>query len=101
MYLLTNILIFCYLINLIIAYCPTFLQNQTACTCTDYIDGAIIKCNGPQGPLTVEKLKKNKIEVKELTLESANIIEVNLKKKNLIIFFINKKFRLVLKHLKI
>lgn len=29
------------------AYCPEFLRNQTACSCVEYIDGAIIRCNGP------------------------------------------------------
>lgn len=30
-----------------LAYCPDFMRNQTACTCIEYIDGAIIRCNGP------------------------------------------------------
>lgn len=77
MYLLKNILIFYYLINEILAFCPTFLQKQTSCTCTNYIDGAIIKCNGSKGPLIVEKLKKSQIEIRELTLENANIVEVS------------------------
>uniref|UniRef100_A0A915EC45 Uncharacterized protein n=1 Tax=Ditylenchus dipsaci TaxID=166011 RepID=A0A915EC45_9BILA len=58
------------------AFCPPFLRNQTACTCTDYVDGAIIKCNGPNGPLIVEELKKVQAEVRELALENANILEI-------------------------
>ncbi|KAL7071035.1 hypothetical protein ACQ4LE_009843 [Meloidogyne hapla] len=58
-------------------FCPTTLmRNQTACTCEEYIDGAIIKCNGPNGPLVVENLKKLNVEVRELVLENANIIEI-------------------------
>lgn len=60
------------------AYCPPFLRNQTACTCTDYSDGAIIKCSGPQGPLVVEELKKAQIDVRELALENAHIVEVKV-----------------------
>uniref|UniRef100_A0A1I7YZ89 Leucine-rich repeat-containing protein let-4 n=1 Tax=Steinernema glaseri TaxID=37863 RepID=A0A1I7YZ89_9BILA len=59
------------------AYCPTFLLNQTACSCSNYIDGAIIRCNGPNGPLIVDELKKTQIEINELALENANIIEIS------------------------
>ena len=59
------------------AFCPiTTMRNQTACTCEEYVDGAIIKCSGPNGPLVVENLKKLNVEVRELVLENANIIEV-------------------------
>ncbi|KAI6177317.1 hypothetical protein M3Y97_00893500 [Aphelenchoides bicaudatus] len=46
-----------------LAYCPDFLRNQTACSCVEYIDGAIIRCNGPDGPMMVEKLKKTQTEI--------------------------------------
>ncbi|KAI6239150.1 Leucine Rich Repeat family protein [Aphelenchoides fujianensis] len=58
------------------AYCPEFLRNQTACSCVEYVDGAIIRCNGPDGPMMVEKLKKTQTEVRELALENANILEI-------------------------
>ena len=59
------------------AYCPEFMGNQTTCSCVEYIDGAIIRCDGPNGPMMVEKLKKTQTEVRELTLENANIIEAS------------------------
>jgi hypothetical protein len=65
--------------SFIFAFCPSYLRNQTACSCEEYLDGAIIKCNGPKGPLVVENLKKLNVEVRELVLENANIIEVNLR----------------------
>jgi hypothetical protein len=67
------------LISCTLAYCPDFMQNQTACSCIEYVDGAIIRCNGPDGPMMVEKLKKTQTEVRELALENANILEVLLK----------------------
>lgn len=60
----------------VLAYCPDFMRNQTACSCTEYVDGAIIRCQGPDGPMMVEKLKKVQTEVRELALENANILEV-------------------------
>ncbi|KHN82694.1 Leucine-rich repeat-containing protein 15 [Toxocara canis] len=51
-------------------------RNQTACSCFAYIDGIVIKCNGPEGPGVVEQLKKNPLEIRELALENANIIEI-------------------------
>lgn len=62
-------------LTLVSAFCPSFMRNQTACSCEEYVDGAIIKCNGPKGPLVVESLKKLNIDVRELVLENANIIE--------------------------
>lgn len=59
-------------------YCPSFFQNQTACSCEEYLDGAIVKCSGKEGPLAVEQLKNNKVEVRELWLENAKIIQVRL-----------------------
>lgn len=76
----TNLLLIpltlCLTISTVFAFCPQFLRNQTACSCTDYIDGAIIRCSGPNGPLVVEELKKVPTEVRELTLSNANIVEV-------------------------
>ncbi|KAE9553818.1 hypothetical protein FO519_002988 [Halicephalobus sp. NKZ332] len=57
-------------------YCPGFFQNQTTCSCEEYLDGAIIKCSGKEGPLVVEQLKNNKVEVRELWLEHAKIIQI-------------------------
>lgn len=68
----------CLLFSSVYGFCPMFLRNQTACTCTDYVDGAIIKCSGPNGPLVVEELKKVQTEVRELTLSNANIVEVKV-----------------------
>ena len=74
-----NQVVFLLLANLALAsaFCPSFMRNQTACSCEEYVDGAIIKCNGPKGPLVVESLKKLNIDVRELVLENANIIEVH------------------------
>ena len=58
------------------AYCPDFMRNQTTCSCAEYIDGAVIRCSGPNGPMIVEKLKNSQTDIHELTLENANIIEV-------------------------
>lgn len=58
------------------AYCPEFLYNQTVCSCSEYIDGAIIRCSGAESPHVVEKLKKYHPEIRELALENANILEI-------------------------
>lgn len=58
------------------AYCPEFMKAEKSCSCYSYIDGAIIKCSGPDGPGVVEKLKAVQTEIRELILEDANIIEV-------------------------
>lgn len=77
----TNLLLIpltiCLTISSVFGFCPTFLRNQTACSCTDYVDGAIIKCSGPNGPIVVEELKKMQTEIRELTLSNANIVEVD------------------------
>uniref|UniRef100_A0A915A8J2 Uncharacterized protein n=1 Tax=Parascaris univalens TaxID=6257 RepID=A0A915A8J2_PARUN len=71
--------------------CPPFLKTQSACSCFAYIDGIVIKCNGPEGPGVVEELKKNPLEIRELALENANIVEIgrhafrNLRIKKLIL----------------
>lgn len=49
---------------------------QTACSCYDNIDGAVVKCSGPDGPIVVEQLKKGHYEIRELVLENAKIVEV-------------------------
>lgn len=59
-----------------LAYCPSFLRNQTACSCFDNFDGIVIKCSGPEGPIIVEQLKKTPMEIRELYLENANIVQV-------------------------
>ncbi|GMT07220.1 hypothetical protein PENTCL1PPCAC_29394 [Pristionchus entomophagus] len=59
------------------AFCPNeVFHNQTACSCSDYFDGAVVKCSGPEGPMIVEKLKSTHVEIRELVLEKANIIEI-------------------------
>lgn len=58
-------------------YCPSYLKNQTACTCEEFNDGAIVKCSGKGGPIVVEQLKTNKAEVRELWLQNAKIVEVS------------------------
>uniref|UniRef100_A0A0N5B228 LRRCT domain-containing protein n=1 Tax=Strongyloides papillosus TaxID=174720 RepID=A0A0N5B228_STREA len=79
--------------------CPDFMKNQTVCTCTDFIDGPIIKCFGPEGPTIVDKLKKKPMEIRELAIEKANIIEIgarafkNLKIKKLVLD--NNKIKLI------
>lgn len=70
------ILLFSVFLNSALAFCPTFLKNQTTCSCFAYIDGVVIKCNGQNGPAVVEELKKSPIEIRELALENANIVEV-------------------------
>ncbi|KAL3107834.1 hypothetical protein niasHT_017066 [Heterodera trifolii] len=62
-----------------ISYCPPMMRNQTACTCEEYVDGAIVKCNGSKGPVVVESLKKLDVDLRELALENANIIEIGPK----------------------
>lgn len=58
------------------AFCPGFLKEQTACSCFAYVDGAVIKCSGPDGPTVVEQLKSTQTEIRELAIENANIVEV-------------------------
>ncbi|KJH41698.1 leucine Rich repeat-containing domain protein [Dictyocaulus viviparus] len=58
------------------AYCPEFFKNQTACSCSDYLDGSVIRCSGQDGPKMIEQMKKLHFEIRELTLENANIIEI-------------------------
>ena len=60
------------------AYCPAFFNDDKTCTCFAYLDGAVIKCKGPKATSVVEKLKSILIplEIRELRLENANIIEV-------------------------
>ncbi|VDO47709.1 unnamed protein product [Brugia timori] len=74
-----------------LAFCPTFLKNQTTCSCFAYIDGVVIRCSGQNGPAIVEQLKKTPTEIRELALEKANIVEIgrnafrNLRIKKLIL----------------
>ncbi|CEF60732.1 Leucine-rich repeat and Leucine-rich repeat, typical subtype-containing protein [Strongyloides ratti] len=85
------ILSFTAIVSFINATCPEFMKNQTACTCVDYMDGPVIKCYGPTGPTIVDKLKKKPMEIRELVIEKANIIEIggrafkNLKIKKLVL----------------
>ncbi len=58
------------------AYCPQLLQGEEACTCFAYVDGAVIKCQGLRGPAVIEKLKTVRTEIRELSIQDANIVEV-------------------------
>ncbi|KAK6062122.1 leucine Rich repeat-containing domain protein [Cooperia oncophora] len=58
------------------AYCPEIFKNQTACSCSDNLDGSVIRCTGQEGPVMVEQLKNLHLEIRELSLENANIVEV-------------------------
>ncbi|MCP9266144.1 Leucine-rich repeat-containing protein let-4 [Dirofilaria immitis] len=69
------ILLFYIFTNYAFAFCPAFLKNQTTCSCFAYIDGVVIRCSGQNGPAVVEQLKKTPIEIRELALENANIVE--------------------------
>ncbi|VDN25199.1 unnamed protein product, partial [Cylicostephanus goldi] len=62
--------------TLALAYCPEIFKNQTACSCFDYLDGSVIRCSGQEGPIMVEQMKKSHFEIRELTLENANIVEI-------------------------
>uniref|UniRef100_A0A915PUV6 Leucine-rich repeat-containing N-terminal plant-type domain-containing protein n=1 Tax=Setaria digitata TaxID=48799 RepID=A0A915PUV6_9BILA len=85
------ILFFYPFVHCALAFCPTFLKNQTTCSCFAYIDGVVIRCNGQNGPAIVEQLKETPIEIRELALENANIVEIgrnafrNLRIKKLIL----------------
>ncbi|VDK72944.1 unnamed protein product [Litomosoides sigmodontis] len=84
-------LFICVLVRCTLAFCPTFLKNQTTCSCSSYIDGVVIQCSGQNGPAVVEQLKKTPIDIRELALENANIVEIgrnafrNLRIKKLIL----------------
>ncbi|KIH69553.1 leucine Rich repeat-containing domain protein [Ancylostoma duodenale] len=52
------------------------MYPQTACSCFDYLDGSVIRCSGQEGPIMVEQMKKSHFEIRELTLENANIVEI-------------------------
>uniref|UniRef100_A0A1I7WD80 LRRcap domain-containing protein n=1 Tax=Heterorhabditis bacteriophora TaxID=37862 RepID=A0A1I7WD80_HETBA len=51
-------------------------QKMTACSCFDYLDGSVIRCSGSEGPSMVAQMKQSHMEIRELTLENANIIEI-------------------------
>lgn len=61
-----------------LAFCPPFMAQEKACTCFAYLDGAVVKCKGPAAPAAVEKLKAVEAEIRELTIEDANIVEVSV-----------------------
>lgn len=65
------------LVHQALSFCPPFLAQEKACTCFAYLDGAVIKCKGPGAPSAVEKLKAVEAEVRELSIEDANIVEVS------------------------
>ncbi|GMR61022.1 hypothetical protein PMAYCL1PPCAC_31217 [Pristionchus mayeri] len=72
-----KLLLLAALVGAAAAFCPSeIFKNQTACTCSDYFDGAVVKCSGPDGPMIVEKLKTTHVEIRELVLEKANIVEI-------------------------
>ncbi|VDO43393.1 unnamed protein product [Haemonchus placei] len=74
-----------------LTYCPELFKNQTACSCFDNLDGSVVRCSGQEGPMVVEQMKKLYFEIRELTLENANIVEIgprafkNLRIKRLIL----------------
>lgn len=59
------------------AFCPDFLSSEKSCTCYSYVDGAVIDCEGPDGPRVVEKLKTSNTEIRQLSITNADIIEVS------------------------
>lgn len=73
-----TILVLLYNIYVVEAFCPAFLSEDKTCSCFAYLDGAVIKCRGPKATAAVEKLKSMPIppEIRELSLENANIVEV-------------------------
>lgn len=58
------------------AFCPTWMAEEKSCTCFAYLDGAVIKCQGPSAIGVVDKLKSVQTEIRELSIEDASIIEV-------------------------
>uniref|UniRef100_A0A5S6QHL5 LRRCT domain-containing protein n=1 Tax=Trichuris muris TaxID=70415 RepID=A0A5S6QHL5_TRIMR len=70
-------------------FCPDTLAKET-CSCLSYLDGAVIRCKGPDAPYEVERLKTQQLVIRELAIEEADIVEVgprafrNLKIRNLI-----------------
>ncbi len=75
---MTRQLLLALLLPLVVyGYCPDFLRNQTACSCFAYVDGAVIRCNGSDGPKVIEQLKTSQTDIRELAIENANIVEVN------------------------
>ncbi|MFH4974125.1 hypothetical protein AB6A40_000834 [Gnathostoma spinigerum] len=71
-----HLLILTLYVGTVLAVCPSFMRNQTACSCFAYIDGLVIKCDGPDGPSVVEQLKQSPKEIRELSIENANIVEI-------------------------
>ncbi|KAL1240290.1 Leucine-rich repeat-containing protein [Trichinella spiralis] len=58
------------------AFCPDVFKENNACTCLSYLDGAVIRCKGPEAPYVIEKLKTEPVVIRELAIEDADIIEI-------------------------
>ncbi|KRY92213.1 Leucine-rich repeat-containing protein let-4 [Trichinella pseudospiralis] len=58
------------------AFCPDVFKEKDACTCLSYLDGAVIRCKGPEAPYIIEKLKTESVVIRELAIEDADIIEI-------------------------
>ncbi|KRZ61966.1 Leucine-rich repeat-containing protein let-4 [Trichinella nativa] len=58
------------------AFCPDVFKENNACTCLSYLDGAVIRCKGPEAPYIIEKLKTEPVVIRELAIEDADIIEI-------------------------
>uniref|UniRef100_A0A8R1HH41 Uncharacterized protein n=1 Tax=Caenorhabditis japonica TaxID=281687 RepID=A0A8R1HH41_CAEJA len=77
--MLSRIFVFLFLAIGVQAFCPKLFNNQTACSCETTVEGPVIKCSGTDGLLIVDKLKSSHLEIKEIALENANIIEIGPK----------------------
>lgn len=89
--MLSAIVLIVYGVTSTTAFCPAFLTEDKTCSCFAFLDGAVIKCRGPKATTAVEKLKSMPIppDIRELTLESANIVEVS----ETIVFIVDDCFR--------
>uniref|UniRef100_A0AC35U7R2 Leucine-rich repeat-containing protein let-4 n=1 Tax=Rhabditophanes sp. KR3021 TaxID=114890 RepID=A0AC35U7R2_9BILA len=63
-------------VNYVSATCPDFFKGSEECTCFDYADGSVVKCTGQSGTSVIEQLKKTPMQIKELYLAGAGIIEL-------------------------
>ncbi|KRZ77311.1 Leucine-rich repeat-containing protein let-4 [Trichinella papuae] len=70
------LLLVCQIFQLTDAFCPDVFKEKDACTCLSYLDGAVIRCKGPEAPYIIEKLKTESVVIRELAIEDADIIEI-------------------------
>ncbi|KRX91956.1 Leucine-rich repeat-containing protein let-4 [Trichinella pseudospiralis] len=70
------LLLVCQILQLTDAFCPDVFKEKDACTCLSYLDGAVIRCKGPEAPYIIEKLKTESVVIRELAIEDADIIEI-------------------------